>query len=305
MTGHYTPAAAFFDEWGEDVLHGNPPELWNTGFPKIEIGPGQVVLFGGCPGAGKTAFAMQMTVDALRNDHELRAMVLNVEMPPRILLERQLARLSGVGLQWIRHRSLYGQESRIIAALHELRGVSERLAFHTGKPMLADVARSIDDFGARLFVADYVQRIGTGDADTPPDKRTEIDNVMGHLRRFADAGLGVLAVSAVARQKGKGGSTYGGLGLASYRGSSELEYGGDACFILEAEEAPGRVKLSCEKNRHGERFALALDFDGARQCFTVADMIRARVSAGTSSVPGVIDVIASGDYEGFDNAGEF
>ena len=51
-----------------------------------------------------------------------------------------------------------------------------------------------------------------------------------------DAGAVVLVASAVARQKGKTGSNYRGLNLASFRGSSELEYGCDSAFLLEPDE---------------------------------------------------------------------
>ena len=41
---------------------------------------------------------MQCVVDALRLSPTLRAVVCNVEMPPEVLLDRQLSRLSGVAL---------------------------------------------------------------------------------------------------------------------------------------------------------------------------------------------------------------
>lgn len=271
---HFTTAAGVFDVWAHDVQHGTAPERWplGAGFGAVELGPGLVVLLGGCPGAGKTAAAMQWTVDALRTDDGLRALVANVEMSPRALLDRQLARLSGVDARWIRNRTIGGHEGRIRAGLDELRRVADRLAFHIGPPTLADVAQSVDACEARLLVLDYVQRFHTGAGDAM-DRRAELDSVMEYARRFADKGLGVLAVSAVSRQKGKTGSNYAGLGLASYRGTSELEYGADSAWILSREEEPdkrGVVHLVCAKNRHGDICSLDLTFDGCRQSFVVA-----------------------------------
>lgn len=303
----FTTAAGLFDAWADDVQHGTAPELWHpgAGFGAVELGPGLVVLLGGCPGAGKTAAAMQWTVDALRADDGLRVLVANVEMHPRTLLDRQLARLSGVDARWIRNRTIGGHENRIRAGLDELRRVAERLAFHTGPATLADVARSVDAFGARCLVLDYVQRFHTGTADAM-DKRAELDSVMEYARRFADAGLCVLAVSAVSRQKGRTGSTYAGLGLASYRGTSELEYGADSAWILSKDEdtdtRSGAHHLVCAKNRHGDTPSLLLNFDGARQTFTVANpgapggMTPARASA----VPDAFDLGADG-YGGEDD----
>ena len=272
---HFTTAAGVFDAWADDVQRGTAPELWHpgAGFGAVELGPGLVMLLGGCPGAGKTALAMQWTVDALRTDHGLRALVANVEMSPRALLDRQLARLSGVDAGWIRNRTITGHEDRISKGLAELRRVADRLAFHTGPPTLADVALSVDACEARLLVLDYVQRFHTGAGDAM-DRRAELDSVMEYARRFADKGLGVLAVSAVSRQKGKTGSNYAGLGLASYRGTSELEYGADSAWILSKDEDTdtrrGAHHLVCAKNRHGDISSLDLTFDGCRQSFGVA-----------------------------------
>ena len=270
----FAPASVFFDSWTRDVLHGEAPELWpvGRGFESVEIGPGLVCLVGGAPGAGKTALVMQWTIDALRGDTSLRAVVCNVEMHPRTLLDRQLARLSGVCAGWIRHRSLQGQESRIRAGLEELGRIADRIAFHTGPPSLAAIAQSADAFGARLLVLDYVQRFVLGTGDPAADRRGELDSIMSFARKFADAGLAVLIVSAVSRQKGNGGSNYSGLNLASFRGTSELEYGGDSCWILEREsdDSAAPMRLNCVKNRHGDTASLLVHFDRMRQSFTVA-----------------------------------
>ena len=68
----------------------------------------------------------------------------------------------------------------------------------------------------------------------------------------------------------RGRSTYGeGLNLASFRESSELEFGADDAFILlpDAEDR-GRVTLHHAKSRHGEPRDIALSFEGRLQRFT-------------------------------------
>src|SRR5437868_14961551 len=106
---NYEVAAGLVASWRDDVLSGKQPILYPVGtgeLARIEVGPGLVTLLGGAPGAGKTAFAMQAVVDALRLTKALRVCVCSVEMPPAVLLDRQLARLSGVDLSLIRHRKL-------------------------------------------------------------------------------------------------------------------------------------------------------------------------------------------------------
>jgi replicative DNA helicase len=95
---------------------------------------------------------------------------------------------------------------------------------------------------------------------------------MNFLRQFADAGIAVLVVAAVSRTKdNRGRSSYSGdgLNLASFRESSELEFGADDAFILVPNSMSGdRVTLRHLKSRHSEARDLVLRFDGPRQQFT-------------------------------------
>ncbi|MDZ4689032.1 MAG: hypothetical protein SH850_28485 [Planctomycetaceae bacterium] len=105
----YQAAGDVLHGWRDDVLSGKPPTFYPIGdgeLTRIEIGPQLVTLLGGAPGVGKTAFTMQAVIDALQLTPSLRAVVCNVEMPPGVLLDRQLARLTGIDLTTIRYRRL-------------------------------------------------------------------------------------------------------------------------------------------------------------------------------------------------------
>jgi replicative DNA helicase len=93
---------------------------------------------------------------------------------------------------------------------------------------------------------------------------------MSYLRQFADTGVAVVVVAAVARTKDqKGRSSYSGdgLSLASFRESSELEFGADDAFILVPKDDDS-VTLKHLKARHTEPKDLVLQFDRKRQRFT-------------------------------------
>jgi replicative DNA helicase len=118
------------------------------------------------------------------------------------------------------------------------------------------------------LLLDYIQRIKPSGGHG--DRRGEVNAAMASLRQFADAGVAVLVIAAVARSKDKRGcSTYdaNALGLASFRESSELEFGADDAFILAPDEKGGGVRLRHLKSRHGETKDLALAFDRRRQRF--------------------------------------
>ena len=92
---------------------------------------------------------------------------------------------------------------------------------------------------------------------------------MGYLRQFADAGDGHHRRRRPGTLEGRQGAVelHGeGLSLASFRETSELEYGADDAFILTPAddgegEPPSRVVLRHLKSRHGETRDIALDFD--------------------------------------------
>lgn len=277
----YVSAADALAGVRDDVLSGRKPVLYPVGaggFGRVEIGPGLVTLVGGPPGFGKTALAMQWTADALRLTPDLRATVCNVEMPPAALLERQLARLSGIDLSDIRHRRLTADHTaRLDVGLQALAAFADRLAFVQPPFSLPNVAAVADEFAANLIVLDYVQRIDPGERRGPgDDRRASIDALMSAARLFASAGVAVLAVAAVGRGRdAKGRSAYDGLNLASFRESSELEYGADDAYLLlpdpEGDAAAGDMLLHHAKSRYGEAVDLALTFDRRRQHFTAAD----------------------------------
>lgn len=269
--------------WEDNVLTGEPPTLYPIaeGGPlsKVEVGPKQIALFGGAPGAGKTAFVMQSTVDALRLSPQLRAVVCNIEMPPEVLLDRQLARLSGVPLDAIRYRELeesHGQ--RIDTGLSTIKAIANRLCFVRPPFDLENVAATADAFIPNdetdlLLVLDYIQRIA------PPGghgtKRGSIDASMSYLREFADAGAAVVVVSSVGRQKdNRGRSSYAGenLNLASFKESGELEFGADDAYILAPAAGGGCLRtLKHLKARHTKPTDVELRFHASTQRFVAVD----------------------------------
>jgi replicative DNA helicase len=279
MNATYLRGVDCFDGWREDVLTGKPPTFFRIadGGPlaRIEIGPKLITLFGGAPGSGKTAFVMQSVFDALRLSPTLRAVVCNIEMPPSVLLDRQLSRLSGVPLNDIRYRRLAAiHAERIDAGMEAIEAIADRLCFVRPPFTLANVAATADEFAplngeGLLLVLDYIQRIAPPGAQN--DKRGSVDATMNFIRQFADAGAAVLVVSSVGRQKdNKGRSTYGGdtLNLASFKESGELEFGADDAFILTpSERIAGVRELRHLKARNTETRDIQLAFNGSIQRF--------------------------------------
>jgi replicative DNA helicase len=255
----------------DGLTAGVPPRRFPVADPGtplagIEVAPGLVTLFGGAPGAGKTALVLQLAFDALRLTPGLRMAVCNVEMRPTALLERQLARVSGIPLAALRDRRVKPDDPRLVLGLAALRPLAARTAFVRPPYTTANLAEVADAHGAELVAVDYVQRVGPGGEHA--SKKGQVDAVMDQARRIADAGVAVVLVAAVGRTRDQHGRAgYGGLTLASFRESSELEYGADDAFLLTRQGDDGAAVLHHAKSRHGEPKDLHLRFNGAEQRF--------------------------------------
>lgn len=281
---------------GADVLsgvidryrRGEGPELWRTGYTRwdaFEIGPGLVSIIAAPPKAGKTALCMSIIADTLIANPGLNAYICNCEVSAGALMARLLSRYSGITADDIRFgRRGPGDDMRLENGLRRMDAFAGRMVFYTGPFTLADIRDTFTraDAGAGLLCIDYLQRlrIDSGGGD---DRRVELENVMGALRELADAGLGIIGISAVSRQKGHKGSDYAGIGLASLRGSSELEYGADSIWLMhtggpdaaEGEAAPkaeGLLVFECAANRHGDTTSIPLIFDKRHMTFHTMDI---------------------------------
>ena len=270
MTPSFVTAADVFGTWLADVERGDPPARYALAepFARLDLRPGRLVMLAGAPGSGKTAAILQMAVDLLRLNEGAKLLLANVEMPPGSLVERIASRLSGVPLTAIADRTLTAdQRGRVLAAVAAMEPIAGRLAFLAAPFSLEHLAAAGTAFEANVIAADYLQRFAVGDGSKA--QREALEAGAAILRRFCDAGACVVVASAVARQKGKSGSSYGGLNLASLRGSSELEFGSDAVYLVVPDDADG-VRFECAKNRYGAPVDLQTTFDASVQTFRAA-----------------------------------
>jgi replicative DNA helicase len=277
MTRPFATVADLFAGWRDDVLSHDPPATWNIGdlaFDHVEVAPGRIILLGGAPGAGKSALLLQWLGGILDTEPDARVLIANVEMSPGQLLTRTLSRLSGVPLTAIRKRQVMPDDfSKIDGAMTRIQSFGDRLAFASTPSNLDAVRDAAAAHRADVLVLDYVQRIEPGGKFN--GMRDQINALMSELRRLADGGAAILAAAALTRSRdGMGRASYAGqhLSIASFRESSELEYGADSAFLLfstdeDEKRAVRSMLLKHEKNRDGETKDIALTFDRRVQRF--------------------------------------
>lgn len=269
MNSAFQSGAELLGDWFGEIESGKKPVRFAVAdpFAGLDIRPGRLLMFGAPPGAGKTAAMMQIGTELLRMNPSVRLFVVNVEMAPSLLLERIVSRIAGVKLSKLQDRDLSTNDLYAVrAAVDQMAPFLDRIAFLKAPFTLDAVKDAATAFDANVLIFDYIQRIGVG--GNSMDRREQLEGAASEIRRFCDLGAAVLVVSAVSRQRGASGSNYSGLNMASFRGSSELEYGADSAFILEPNAEARQVIFRCEKNRFGSLKDIVTRFDGSTQTFS-------------------------------------
>ncbi len=230
LVGWTLPSVAA--SWRARFTACEEPARFPTGMP-FEWGPGSLLLLGAGPGAGKSTLAMQCVQDALLRDEKLRAIAVNVEMPPEDIYSRQLAVHSGVSYGHIRYTADLrdGERAQLDEADAELQHrIGDRLRYLTTSDY-ESIRLAVTECKADILVVDYLQRIRTSSAKAS-DKRIVVDAILHELREICLEGVGVLAISSLGRPQKKG-DGYVDYDITAFKESGEIEYGADEAYILQ------------------------------------------------------------------------
>ena len=238
----------------------------------LEVGPSLLTLPGAPPGAGKTALAMQIAFEAMQHQPELVVYVANAEMGFDAIIRRELTRLTSIKSEYIRFGVLSEHELHAIEqACAGLASAMQRLKV-LPDPDHESLIRLLDQ-PPGLVIPDYIQKFA------PPEKdvRVGVGIVMTTLRRLANHGHAVLALSATKRDT-KGNHSSESLGLSSFRESGECEYQADSAYVLRDDgpieagrEHVRKVTLAHVKNRHGAKVDRELIFNMPKMEFSIFD----------------------------------
>lgn len=224
----------------------------------------------GAPGAGKTAFALQVAASCA-----CPCLYLTCEMAPLELLRRLTARTTSTYLGRLKSGEMRPADSLELAR----RGAAQapQLALVDGTrayaspAYLRECAEIVRGDSPHLLI--IVDSLHAWTESAPPVGATEYDTLnvalMALKRLTADLNCPVLAIAERNRGAMQGG------GLSAGAGSRKIEYGAETVLDLERAEgaradAQGEVEIKAKlcKNRHGAAGkSIALRFHGALQRF--------------------------------------
>lgn len=259
---------AFLDRHAD----GKKPPYFTWGIPalddRIYVEPGDFIVLGGYPSAGKTALALQMTFHIAEKK---RVGYFYYENNDKKLFDRLVALKAKVPLGKIKRFDLQEEDFEQIVAVQKSL-VSPALEFIDASGMTAADVRALAlSRHYELVVVDYLQKIpgsrerrGLGDFE-------RVSEVSGDLQSLGrQTGVTVLALSQLSRPDQ---SKKSFPGMHSFRQSGQIEQDADVALLLfrENEDDPDNNVRTFKigKNKEGEAgLALSMDFDGKTQTFS-------------------------------------
>lgn len=233
---------------------GEKPEYIPTGLSKLDrnlhILPGNFILIGGRPSAGKTALSLQLAVEmALRG---YRVCYFSLETSTKVLIRRVIANRTRSPLADVQNKRVPAAE---LDCLSRLRKAPLFFRSASGKSTSWVKAQAMRKKAQIVFI-DYVQLLSCTEAK---DRYTQITKISIALHEMAQStGMVVIGLSQLKRNE-----THADPTLSDLRESGQLEQDADAAILLGGAEHP----FILAKNKEGEAgiwFNIAFDKEKQR-----------------------------------------
>ena len=249
----------------------------STGFPQLDtlltgLNPSDLILIAARPAMGKSAFALNIAVNAARKSGKQVA-IFSLEMSNQQLVERMLATESLIDSNKLRTGDLSGDEWSRLA---EGAGVLSQLGVFLDDTSAITVAemkaklRRLPDLG--VVVIDYLQLMTNG---KKTDNRVqEVAEITRNLKIMAkELNVPVIALSQLSR--GPDSRSDHRPMLSDLRESGSIEQDADIVMFLYRDyyydnttEAFNEAECIVAKNRHGETATIKLGWEGQFTRFT-------------------------------------
>lgn len=247
-----------------------PAKRLRWGLPKVDATmkaePGDFIILGGYPSAGKTAMSLQFAWEQAKDK---RVGYFSLETKPEKLIDRAVATVCGVDFGRIKDHKLttedwYGVER------WQTYFVGRKLeVIQSGGLSVADIQALTLSQRYEIIYIDYLQLVA------PEDRRRsafeQVTQISTDLHTMAQTtGVSIVALSQLVRPE-RSGEQEKAPGMHSLRQSGQIEQDADGILLLYKENPKDRQSRRClkiAKNKEGEAGGIVtLDFDGTHQRF--------------------------------------
>lgn len=251
----FTPLGDLIDDYIRNL--DQQPGYIPTGIGPLDrnlhILPGNFILIGGRPSAGKTALSLQIAVEMAKQGRKV--CYFSLETSPQILAQRIIANQLYAPLEQVKTKKLPAAE---LDGLSKLRKLPLYIRSASGRNVAWIRAQALR-MKAQVAVIDYVQIIRP---DRSGDRYQAITQISIGLHELAQTtGMVVIGAAQLSRNAAHTLPTN-----ADLKESGQLEQDADAVLLLGNAE-DGRSVCILSKNKEGRVGEIPLAFDKERQRF--------------------------------------
>lgn len=255
---------------------GRRPDYITWSLPKLDDNmytePGDMILLGGYPSAGKTALALRF---AWHMAKRRRVGFYSLETNAAKLGDRSISSIAGIKMDAIKRSALTDQDWTRLSDHAESMSSCQLDLIPAGGMTAQDIRADALAHRYEVIFLDYVQLIRSQQRGN----RTEIvTSISIELHQMAQAhSIAVVALSQLRRPDTKANGDESAPTMSSLRESGQLEQDADAVLLLYLEEprkTDSRRVLFVAKNKEGSIGRMYLDFDGLTQTFRTSENIK-------------------------------
>ena len=251
----FTPLGDLIDDYIRNL--DQQPNYIATGIGPLDrnlhILPGNFILIGGRPSAGKTALSLQIAVEMAKQGRKV--CYFSLETSPQILAQRIIANQLYAPLEQVKNKKVPAIE---LDGLSKLRKLPLYIRSASGRNVAWIRAQALR-MKAQVAVIDYVQIIRP---DRSGDRYQAITQISIGLHELAQTtGMVVIGAAQLSRN-----AAHTLPSNADLKESGQLEQDADAVLLLGNAE-DGRSVCILSKNKEGRVGEIPLAFDKERQRF--------------------------------------
>ena len=251
------------------------PKYITTGIEVIDQGTytelGDVIVIGGEPSSGKTAFALMMAYHMAR---EYRVGFFSLETAKKKVRDRMVAHMAQVDFNAIKRRALSEKDWAAVAAKGADFAKRDLTVLQASGMTATEIQAVSQAYGFQIIFIDYVQLI-VPESDRKAIRSEQMAEVSRALHTFAQkSGTLVVELAQIARMDRSSG--WREADMHDLKESGQFEQDADVIYMLfrpnpknedGLDEERHRI-LKVAKNKEYRRGKWPLYFDGAKQTFS-------------------------------------
>ena len=251
----FTPLGDLIDDYIRSL--DQQPNYIQTGIGPLDrnlhILPGNFILIGGRPSAGKTTLSLQIAVEMAKQGRKV--CYFSLETSPQILAQRIIANQLYAPLEQVKTKKVPAAE---LDGLSKLRKLPLYIRSASGRNVAWIRAQALR-MKAQVVMVDYVQIIRPDRSGERYQAITQISIALHELAQTT--GMVVIGAAQLSRNAAHTLPTN-----ADLKDSGQLEQDADAVLLLGSAE-DGRSVCILSKNKEGRVGEIPLAFDKERQRF--------------------------------------